>query len=106
MATSVNFSRILCPAAPSIGFHSQIDVYFREPEMTDDSRLDVRRVSSANIGLVEEKLVADFHLTGNFFVDEEEIVVESIIAGGWPTAMTTNDAIRITGIIITRRPGR
>jgi len=104
MATAVNFKRIICPAVESVGFQSQVDVYFRDENRTDESRLDLRKVTTANIGLVEGKLLADFHLGEDFFTVPEEVVVESVIAEGWPEAMTTHDAIRVTGIIITRKP--
>lgn len=104
MSTAVNFKRIICPAMDSVGFQSQVDVYFRDESRPDESLLELRRLTTANVGLVEGKLMADFHLGEDFFTEPEEIVVESLIAHGWPEAMTTHDAIRVTGIVITRKP--
>lgn len=104
MANTVHFRRSLCSASDSIGFESQIHVYLEDTSHTASSTLSLAMIATANVGIVDGLLVADFHLNDDAFGQADEIVVNSLISDG-PSDTVPNGsaAIQLTGMVIARR---
>ena len=103
MSTATNFKRVICTASKSISFDPQVDVYFRDQSPAAPSRLDLAKLTTAYIALIEGQLVAEFDLVDEFFTIPEEIVLESIIAKGGAQTGPSHDVMHITSIIISRK---
>jgi hypothetical protein len=102
MATSVNFERFICPAGESITFVPQVGVYIDHSVTGNTSHIDLMKVTTANVSLVDGALSANFYLTDEFFTVPEDIAIASVIAQGVPKSEMHHELFRITGIIIER----
>jgi hypothetical protein len=104
MANTIHFRRELCPAVGEIGFESQLDVYLRDTDHSASSTLELAKITTANVGVVDGMLVADFHLNDSLFSQPEEIIVSSLIAGGFPESGSgQSTALQLNAMIIMRR---
>jgi hypothetical protein len=104
MANTIHFRRALCPAVGPIGFEHQLDVYLRESERSASSTLTLGKIATANVGIIDGMLMADFHLNDDMFSQPEEIVVVSVVANGAPQAsMGESTALQLSAMIVERR---
>jgi hypothetical protein len=103
MAASASFRKIICPAIEAIAFNPQIGVYFGPRAGDDQPQITLEKVTTANIGVVDGALVADFHLPQESFIVPEEIAITSVISDAGTMDATGHTALRITGIVIERR---
>lgn len=102
MPNTVYFRRPLCRAVDSIGFESQVNLYLRRD--LNGGEIGMEKIATANVGVVDGMLMADFYLDDTLFAQPEEVVVSSLFAAGPPEAgLTPATAIHITGLIIARR---
>ena len=105
MANTVHFRRALCRAADAIGFESQVNLYLMPGGAGIGTDLELRKLTTANVALVDGMLAADFHLNDDLFAEPDEIVVTSLLSTGPAEAGMTfgGTAIQINGIVISRR---
>jgi hypothetical protein len=100
MAEQQYLRRTLCPAEQGVAFESQLPIYIETHEGGGKEELTLRRVGSANIGVVEGMLVADFTLPEALGATGQDVAIVSLIAAGERKGAGPA-AVRITGITIS-----
>ena len=103
MANTVHFRRPLCAAVDSIGFEHQLDVFVRDRELSASSALALSKITTANVGIHDGMLMAEFSLNDDMFGSPDEIIVSSLIAAGASqSGVGESTSLKLTAIVVER----
>jgi hypothetical protein len=96
MSEPLFIRRTLCHANAVIGFEPQVVVYSQR-QNTDDT-MTLSTVATANLGIIQDMVVAEFYLDDTSELLRDRVAVVSVMADAEQSGSVV---LRITGIVIT-----